>query len=114
MLPDQHRKFVKCDLDSEVLSAAVPDFVPLLASEVLKLKLNISGSDEVEAEGEVYKDKMGVILGRTKATVWEVPRELEATQVTPSHILCFLSTLCEGYLLCEMCRHIPSSMWSSA
>lgn len=108
-MPDQHRKSVGYDVDSEVLRAAEPDVLLTFASQVLNAKFDISESGDVEAAAVVFKDGRETLLAKKKATVWETPPGLDATQVVPCRILYFISALYEDYILYEMCgQHLLS------
>lgn len=114
MLLDQHRKFVGCDLDSDLLMAAKPDLLLTFALQVLNPKSDITGDEEVRAAARAFKEKVAVVSARRRATAWEAPPGLDATQMMPRHVLHFICTLYEKYGLYEKCRHIPLSMRSSA
>lgn len=49
MLLDRHRKYVRCELDSDVLSAAKSHALPTSALQVLSPNSDIVGDDEVRA-----------------------------------------------------------------
>lgn len=70
MLPDQHKKFVGCDVDSELLNAADKDLVVMFLAQVLSSTLDIGGSAEVVAAVKVFKDEKAAVLARKKAGVW--------------------------------------------
>lgn len=106
----QHRKFLGCDVDHEMLSTAEPDLGLTFACQVLNRKTDISEIGKVDAAAEVFTDNMGALLAGTKGTVWEVSPELNGTLVMPGHILHFLSALYENYSMCEMCRQTSLSM----
>lgn len=109
---DQHRRFVGCDVDTEVVIAAEPDSVGTSASHVLNPKSDINKSSEVKAASKVSTDKMRAFLASKKAFLWEVPPKLNATQVMAGHVLHILSNMYEDYSLSEMCRHTSFSLWS--
>lgn len=69
MSPQQHRKFVGCNGDSKVLSAAESDVVLRFAFQMLSAKSHISESGEVEAATKVLTDELGALLAEGKATV---------------------------------------------
>lgn len=112
LLHDQHRKFVECDIDPEVLSGAKLDLVLTLASQVLNSGSDFSCSGEVEVAPNVVTDEIGALSARKKALVWEVPPVLDARKVTLGRILHFLSTLYGNYCLYKLCRQIFLSLWS--
>lgn len=93
MLLDQHKTFVGCDLDSTVLSAAEPDLVLTVVSQVLRPTSDIRGSGEVKAAAKLLTDEIDAVLAGKNATVWEVSPEPDATQVMPDHTLHFLLAL---------------------
>lgn len=70
LVSDQRRELVRCSVAPGVLSAA--EAGPLLgfASQVLKSKSDISGSNEVETAAKVFPDETGAVLARKIATVW--------------------------------------------
>lgn len=111
LLLDQHTEFVECDVNLEVLSAAKPDLVLTIASQVLNPKSEVSGSGEVQPAAGVFTTKMGASLARKKAAVWEIPPGREATKVMSRSVPHFLPTLYENCSLYEMCRHVLSSIW---
>lgn len=74
-------------------------------SQVLSTTFDISGSEEVRSAAKFLKKKQATPLANKKASAWEVPSELDATQLLPRDILQFISTTLEDYLLCEMCGH---------
>lgn len=49
MLFDQHRKFIRWDLDSNVLSPAEPELLVAFASQALSLSSYITGDRELRA-----------------------------------------------------------------
>lgn len=93
LLSNQYRKFVGCYLNSEVLSDVKTDFLLTSPSQVLDANSNSTGNKELGAVASRLKKTFSAVLTRRRATVWEVPRRLSATQVMPKHIWHFFCTL---------------------
>lgn len=113
MLLAQHRGFVECDLDSDILSLAERDLLLMFASQVLHMNSDITGDENFRAATRGLKEKVAVISARTRASAWEVLPGLATTQVTPVYgfqFLCMMHPHCGLY---EKCRHIPLAMQSS-
>lgn len=55
MLTEQHREFVRCGVDSEVVTAAEGDFLFGLVSQVLDMSLELSGMGESRVGAKVVK-----------------------------------------------------------
>lgn len=53
-------------MDSELLSAAKPDLVLTLASQVLNSKFVFNCSGKVKAAAEVFKDEKAAILAKKR------------------------------------------------
>lgn len=62
-LLDQHKTFLGCDVDSEVLATAEADLFLPFASQVLDLKFDISGSGKMEASNEGHQREDGCSSG---------------------------------------------------
>lgn len=69
MSSDQHRDFVECDVDPEMLSAAEADLMLTSVSQVLKSKSDISGKAEVKAAANAFTDETGALLAKKKDTM---------------------------------------------
>lgn len=69
MMLDSIKKFVRCDVNPQVLHAAETDLVLNSVSQVLILRSDISGGGKVEAAAKVFTDGMGALLARMKANV---------------------------------------------
>lgn len=87
LLFNQHKKFLRCDLDSRLLSATETEPVVSATSRVLKLKPHISVSAEVRAGKKEFKDRRAAVLASEKASAWELLPVLDATHVLPDFIL---------------------------
>lgn len=106
MLLEHHRTFVRCDLDSTVLSAAEPDFLLTFAFQMLNPNSDTTEGEEGRAVAPGFKGKAAVLSARKKATAWEMPSGLDARQVMHGHTLPFFCTLYDGCRLYKRCRHI--------
>lgn len=102
MLLDQHRTFVRCNVDPEVQSAAESDHRLTFAFQVLDPKADIGGSGEVEAATKVFTGEMGALFAKKKATVRKAHPRLGATELKPGHVLQLLGALYENYSRHEM------------
>lgn len=79
---------------------------------MLNLKSDDSRSGELVAAAKVVTDeRAAVVLASKKASMWEFPPVLDATQVLQGHTLPFISTMLEDYFLYEMCRYPSVHMW---
>lgn len=107
ILRDQHKEFVRCNLDLEVLSAAEPDFVLVVALQVLNPNSKIEREKQVGAEARAFKGKVAVVSARRRATVWEMSPVLDAKQMTPGDSLQFFYMLSDDYERYQKCRHTP-------
>lgn len=112
ILLDQRRTFVGCDVNSELPTSAEADFVLTFASPVLSKKSDISGSAEVVAAAKVLKVKRAALLASEKASMWEFPLRLDATQILPGDILHLVLSLFEDHPLVEMCSEPSLNVWS--
>lgn len=56
VLPDQHRMFVGCHVDYELLTAAEADLVLSLVSHLLHSESDVSGDAEEIAAKKVFKN----------------------------------------------------------
>lgn len=112
MLHAEYRKFVKCDVDYELLTAAETDPVLTFVSQLPKPESDISGSAAVKVAAMVLKEERAALLASTKASAWEVLHALDATQMLPGHVLRFISMTFMNHSLYEISRHIPLNMWS--
>lgn len=57
MLLDEHRKFLRRDMDPDVLSATDPDLVIISVSQVLSLRSDLSESGQIEATARFSKSR---------------------------------------------------------
>lgn len=67
----------------------------------------------MRAAAQTFKTKLAVVSACRRAPAWEVPPELDVTQVMPGHVLHFFCTLDDTYGLYEKCPHITLGMWYS-
>lgn len=91
------KKFAGWDLDSDFLSSAQSELYSTLALHLLSLNSATSGEEEAIEAAHKFCEKVAVVLTYRRATALEVPRRLDATQVTPGHNFRFLSTIYEDY-----------------
>lgn len=69
MLPNQYRRIVGCDVDSELLAAAKADLVLSVPAQVLNSKSGISGSEKVKAVAKVFEGETAALQANEKASV---------------------------------------------
>lgn len=106
ILFDQHSKFARCDLDSNVLRAADPGLRFQLTSQVLSPNPNITGDEKRKAVARTFKKKLAMVLTSRSAAAWEVSSRLDATRVKPGHISHTCCLLYEDYEPHKKFRHI--------
>lgn len=81
----QQKKFMTCDVHSELLIATKANVVLTFVFQILESKFRISGSAEVNAAAKVFREKRATLLGK-KTKKCAVSLGLDATQVLTSHI----------------------------
>lgn len=109
---DQHKTFVRCDVDSELLTVAKTDLVLAFVSQVRNRKSDINSSGKVKTAAEVFKAERAPLLANKKAGLREVPLELDITKVLPCSILHYISAAFRKYSLYEMCGHLSMKVQS--
>lgn len=62
ILLDKHRKFVGCNVDSELLTAAEAGLVVILVSQMLNPKSHISGSARMIAAAKAFREEWAALL----------------------------------------------------
>lgn len=102
ILLDQQRNFVRCSVDSKLLTAPETDLVLASAPEVLNRKSDIIGSAKVRGATKVWKEGRAVDLANKKVSVWQVPPGLDATKVLLANVLHVISTIFKDYFFYEM------------
>lgn len=102
VLLHQHRTFVGCIGDSELLVTAEADAVSGPASKVLSLTSDISGSEEAKADADVWKNANAALLASMSTSVSNVPSRLYATQVMSGRFLHFRAIMFKNYVFCEV------------
>lgn len=110
---DQHREYVGCDLDSEVLRAEEHDLFLTLALQALNSNSEIRGDEEARAPAPMFKKNTVWYSARGRATAWKVTPGPDATEVMLGHNLPIFCRLYENYGLSERCGHVLLSLWSS-
>lgn len=114
LLLDHNRKFVGCNVDSELPAAAEADPVLKVASQGLSPKSDISGSIKVILVAKVFKEKRAELMASKKARLRKTPPALDPTQVLPGHPLHFICTIFGNYSSEEICLCFSSNMWPLA
>lgn len=66
VLFDHLRSFVRCNIDSELLTAAEIDLVLTIVSQLLNPKSDISSSAKLNAAAPVFKDASAVVLANIR------------------------------------------------
>lgn len=102
MLLDQHKKFVGCDVHSELLAATHAYLALAFLSQVLSPKSNISDTAEVKAAAKVGIDETAVLLRNKKKCVGS-PAWTACYQRFLGHTLPYISALFETYFVLEIC-----------
>lgn len=67
---DQHRTFVGCVVDCDVLTAAEADHLLTFASQVSDTISEINGSAEVKATAKVFKNEKAALWANKRASSW--------------------------------------------
>lgn len=111
-LLDQRSSFARGSTDYQLLTAAKANLVLTFTSQALNLKLDLSGSAEAIAAEELFRDKRSAFFVSKICRVCKVPYGSDALEMLLGHSLHFILALFVNYLLCEMCRHRPLSLWS--
>lgn len=83
MLRIQHRGFVGCILDSDLLRAAELDYLLIFGLQNMNPNYDVMGDEELRAAARTFKAKVAVVFSYRRATWCEVPPEHDETQVIP-------------------------------
>lgn len=79
MLSEQRQKVVRFDMDSEVLSAVVPDVFVTSGLQRLNTSSDSTEDEEVRAAARAFTEKTTLVLDCRRAAAWEVSPELDET-----------------------------------
>lgn len=93
LLLNQNKKFPGRDTDSEVPTAAIVNLLLALVSQSLDPESDISRSGEEKSAAMVFEEETNALLAVKRASVWEVPSRLDATQKRPASISRLISAM---------------------
>lgn len=81
VLLTQHKKFVGCSVDSDMLKNAGEALFLTLATQSQNLESNINVRRKMNAAANVFKDEWAEFLLSKKAGLWSILLETDATQL---------------------------------
>lgn len=93
MLLDQHKSFVRCSINFELLTAEETDPVLVSHFQLVNLGSNNNASVNVTAGAELFRKESAETLGSKNASVQEVLSVLHATKVLQDRVLHFISII---------------------